>query len=201
MLFLDVGVITIRDPSLYQRLQRLLPRPDYPIDELLRKFLEQPCRVSAEEVAELGRKVAEVERRVAELAEAVRELAVKLDSLEAVKELGRKIESLAGQVAAAAEAARSAQCWPAPYLALLVPASVEEGGGSEASRGSAVRRGAAQIEAVVEYAKSNGGCIRLRDMGRILGRKPNGRDVERLLKKGFVKKEPGLYCLPGNGAV
>jgi hypothetical protein len=141
-----------------------------------------------EKVAELENRLAEVERRVAELAEAVREL-------------GRKIEALAGQLAAAAEAARSPQCRPAPYLALLVPASVEEGGGPEASRGSA--GGAAQIEAVVEYAKGNGGCVRLRDMKRIMGRKPSGRDVKRLLKKGFLKKEPGLYCLSGggNGAV
>ncbi|MEZ0249046.1 MAG: hypothetical protein ABWJ97_07205 [Thermoproteus sp.] len=43
--------IEIRDPSLVERLRRLLPRPDAPYDDAIRLLLEQPCKVRLIDVA------------------------------------------------------------------------------------------------------------------------------------------------------
>jgi len=46
--------VVLRDPSLYHRLVSQLPRPDAPIDYVLRRLIEQPCKLDAAElVAEL----------------------------------------------------------------------------------------------------------------------------------------------------
>jgi len=37
-------LIEIRDPTLYERLISLLPRPDTPIDYVFLKLIEQPCK-------------------------------------------------------------------------------------------------------------------------------------------------------------
>ncbi|MFN3804957.1 MAG: hypothetical protein ACK4SY_07865 [Pyrobaculum sp.] len=42
--------IEIRDPTVVERLRRLLPRPDAPFDEVIVKLLEQPCRLKVREV-------------------------------------------------------------------------------------------------------------------------------------------------------
>jgi len=44
--------IEVKDPSLVERLRRLLPRPDAPFDEVLIKLLEQPCKLKIREVVE-----------------------------------------------------------------------------------------------------------------------------------------------------
>lgn len=47
-------IVTLRDPSLYHRLTSQLPRPDAPIDYVLRRLIEQPCKLDpAELIAEL----------------------------------------------------------------------------------------------------------------------------------------------------
>jgi len=37
-------LIEIRDPTLYERLISLLPRPDTPLDYVFLKLMEQPCK-------------------------------------------------------------------------------------------------------------------------------------------------------------
>ncbi|ABL88886.1 conserved hypothetical protein [Pyrobaculum islandicum DSM 4184] len=44
--------IEIRDPSLVERLRRLLPRPDAPFDDVIVKLLEQPCKLRLKEIVE-----------------------------------------------------------------------------------------------------------------------------------------------------
>jgi hypothetical protein len=44
--------IEVKDPSLVERLRRLLPRPDAPFDEVLIKLLEQPCKLKIREIVE-----------------------------------------------------------------------------------------------------------------------------------------------------
>ena len=44
--------IEVKDPSLVERLRRLLPRPDAPFDEVLIKLLEQPCKLRIREIVE-----------------------------------------------------------------------------------------------------------------------------------------------------
>jgi hypothetical protein len=44
--------IEVRDPSLVERLRRLLPRPDAPFDEAIIKLLEQPCKMKIREIVE-----------------------------------------------------------------------------------------------------------------------------------------------------
>lgn len=44
--------IEVRDPSLVERLRRLLPRPDAPFDDVIIKLLEQPCRLRIREIVE-----------------------------------------------------------------------------------------------------------------------------------------------------
>jgi arginyl-tRNA synthetase len=44
--------IEVKDPSLVERLRRLLPRPDVPFDEVLIKLLEQPCKLKIREIVE-----------------------------------------------------------------------------------------------------------------------------------------------------
>ncbi len=43
--------VEIRDPSLVERLRRLLPRPDAPFDDAIRLLLEQPCKIRLIDVA------------------------------------------------------------------------------------------------------------------------------------------------------
>ncbi len=43
--------IEVRDPSLVERLRRLLPRPDAPYDDAIRLLLEQPCKIRLIDVA------------------------------------------------------------------------------------------------------------------------------------------------------
>ncbi|ACB39690.1 hypothetical protein [Pyrobaculum neutrophilum] len=76
--------IEIRDPSLVERLRRLLPRPDAPFDDVIVKLLEQPCKLRLKEIVEevmaaanwdarvaraveeaLGRVLGDVDRRIA----------------------------------------------------------------------------------------------------------------------------------------
>ncbi|ABP50324.1 MULTISPECIES: hypothetical protein [Pyrobaculum] len=80
--------IEIRDPTLVERLRRLLPRPDAPFDDVIIKLLEQPCKLRIREIVEevvaslsleervgkiveeaISRGLAEVERRVAHTVE------------------------------------------------------------------------------------------------------------------------------------
>jgi hypothetical protein len=59
--------ITLRDPSLYYRLQKLLPWPDYPIDKLIRRPIEQPGKASIEKLMELEKRMAEIDARIGEV--------------------------------------------------------------------------------------------------------------------------------------
>jgi hypothetical protein len=187
--------ITLRDPSLYYRLQRLLPRPDYPIDELIRRLIEQPGKVSVEKLAEIEKRIAEIDARLGEL-------------------LGR-LDAIERAVASVREALEAGGCQARPYIALLIPARLEEGAeapapqpaqqSTEAPPPAEEGRGAQPgrritydeiVEAAVEIAKRNGGCFRFSDLSRHFGRKLGGSVGRLLLDRGFVKREEGLYCLP-----
>jgi len=61
--------IEIRDPSLVERLRRLLPRPDAPFDEVIVKLLEQPCKLRTREVVEEVLASANLEERIAKAVE------------------------------------------------------------------------------------------------------------------------------------
>ncbi|MEM4775778.1 MAG: hypothetical protein QXZ55_01100 [Pyrobaculum sp.] len=61
--------IEIRDPSLVERLRRLLPRPDAPFDEVIVKLLEQPCRLRIREIVEETLAAAALEERVVKIVE------------------------------------------------------------------------------------------------------------------------------------
>jgi hypothetical protein len=198
------AVITLRDPSLYQRLQRLLPRPDYPIDELIRRLIEQPGKVSIEKLMELERRMAEIDARIGEL-------------------LGR-LDALERAVASVREALETGGCQARPYIALLVPARLEEGAepsasqpapqpaqqtaGSPPAEEDAGSRPGRRIsleeifKAAVEIAKRNGGCVRFSELAGYFGRKPKafgrefgGRVSKLLIRHGFIRKDKGLYCL------
>ncbi|MCI4464703.1 MAG: hypothetical protein JHC22_02790 [Thermoproteus sp.] len=43
--------IEVKDPSLVERLRRLLPRPDAPYDDAIKLLLEQPCKIKLIDVA------------------------------------------------------------------------------------------------------------------------------------------------------
>jgi len=61
--------IEIRDPSLVERLRRLLPRPDAPFDDVIVKLLEQPCKLKIREIVEEVFASANLEERVAKAVE------------------------------------------------------------------------------------------------------------------------------------
>jgi len=61
--------IEIRDPSLVERLRRLLPRPDAPFDDVIVKLLEQPCKLRIREIVEEVFASANLEERVAKAVE------------------------------------------------------------------------------------------------------------------------------------
>ncbi|MEZ0318981.1 MAG: hypothetical protein ABWK05_03175 [Pyrobaculum sp.] len=56
--------IEIRDPSLVERLRRLLPRPDAPFDDVILKLLEQPCKLRTREVVEEVLSALNLEERI-----------------------------------------------------------------------------------------------------------------------------------------
>lgn len=198
--------ITLRDPSLYHRLQRLLPRPDYPIDELIRRLIEQPGKVSIEKLMELEKRMAEIDARLGEL-------------------LGR-LEALERAVASVREVFEAGGCQARPYIALLVPARLEEGAEAPApqpapqpaqqaveapppAREDAGSRPGRRVsleeiaEAAMEIAKRNGGCVRYTELAEYFGKRPRqfgneygGRIGQVLLRRGFIRKDVGVYCLP-----
>jgi hypothetical protein len=205
------AVISLKDRSLYERLQRLLPRPDYPWDELLKKLIEQPGRIHAEKLADIERRLADLDKRVSELGASFSELR------EAVKALASAVAEIKKVLEA------GALCNSGPYFAVLVPARFEDSHVAQpveqrapASQGDAEAvvtgdevyvspvgsNGAGGvIEMYVEEARriaeSNGGCLRFSELARRFGRdKIGGWVIKALLRRGFVKKEPGLYCLP-----
>jgi hypothetical protein len=169
---------------LFYRLQRLLPRPDYPIDELIRRLIEQPSKVSIEKLMELEKRIAEIDAKLGEL-------------------LGR-LEALEKAVAAVREVFEaSGGCHARPYVTLLIPARLEEGAELPAPQPApplvqqvGVVSDSSIVKAAVEIAKRNGGCLRFSELVRHFGRKLGGRAGRLLLAHGFVKKEKGLYCLP-----
>ncbi|MEM1598484.1 MAG: hypothetical protein QXP31_05145 [Pyrobaculum sp.] len=61
--------IEVRDPSLVERLRRLLPRPDAPFDEVIVKLLEQPCKLRIREIVEEVFGALNLEERVARAVE------------------------------------------------------------------------------------------------------------------------------------
>jgi len=61
--------IEVRDPSLVERLRRLLPRPDAPFDDVIVKLLEQPCKLKIREIVEEVFASANLEERVAKAVE------------------------------------------------------------------------------------------------------------------------------------
>jgi uncharacterized coiled-coil protein SlyX len=180
------AVITLQDPSLYERLVRMLPRPDYPIDELLRRLIEQPAKISAERLAELERRAAELERGVRELADAIKGLAT------ALEEIKRAVEAVRGALEG------GAACNGRPYIALLVPARLEEphGDGSQAAGEAPQPKTASRlVEVALQLARERGGCVRYSELSRAIGRRLGSRDVAVLAKNGFYKREKGLYCI------
>jgi hypothetical protein len=63
--------IEVRDPSLVERLRRLLPRPDAPFDDVIIKLLEQPCKLKIREIVEEVLATLNLEERVAKIVEGV----------------------------------------------------------------------------------------------------------------------------------
>ncbi|MCX8137383.1 hypothetical protein [Pyrobaculum aerophilum] len=61
--------IEIRDPSLVERLRRLLPRPDAPFDEVIIKLLEQPCKLRIREIVEEVLASLNLEERIGKIVE------------------------------------------------------------------------------------------------------------------------------------
>lgn len=61
--------IEIRDPTLVERLRRLLPRPDAPFDDVIAKLLEQPCKLKIREIVEEVLASANFDERVARVVE------------------------------------------------------------------------------------------------------------------------------------
>lgn len=91
--------IEIRDPTLVERLRRLLPRPDAPFDEVIIKLLEQPCKLKIREIVEEVLSTAGIEERVA----AAVEQALSRHLAEMERKIERMVRDLARQISAAAE--------------------------------------------------------------------------------------------------
>jgi uncharacterized coiled-coil protein SlyX len=209
------AVITLRDRSLYERLQKLLPRPDFPYDELLRRLIEQPGKVSIEKLSELERRMSEIEQRVSGLGANLSELqnAVKILA-SAVDYLKKLLESIKGVLES------GAACSAGPFFAVLVPARFDDGRAQAENRpetstsqrdaeaaviGDEVHIGGGDgqlqyrskyVQVAVELARASGGCVRYSELAKRLGmNRLSGGITELLLKNGFVRKEKGLYCL------
>ncbi|MFN7106051.1 MAG: hypothetical protein ACK4M3_05645 [Pyrobaculum sp.] len=134
--------IEIRDPSIVERLRRLLPRPDAPFDEVIAALLEQPCRLRVREIVDEV-----LSASVEKLAEAVRQaVASSLGDLE------RKISSSVER--AVREAVR--------HMSV-----VEGGGGWEAVIREASRRadGCLTFAEVRRYYGRNLNSVMLRKRG------------------------------------
>jgi hypothetical protein len=61
--------IEVRDPTLVERLRRLLPRPDAPFDDVIIKLLEQPCKLRIREIVEEVLATLNLEERVVKIVE------------------------------------------------------------------------------------------------------------------------------------
>lgn len=138
--------IEIRDPSLVERLRRLLPRPDAPFDEVIIKLLEQPCKLRIREIVEEVMASLNLEERVSKIVE---------------EALSRNVGDLERRVAHSVEKAVK------EALRHIQIASAEVGGGWEAVIREANKRpdGCLTFAEIRKYYGKNLNSVMLRKRG------------------------------------
>jgi len=137
--------IEVKDPSLVERLRRLLPRPDAPFDEVLIKLLEQPCKLKIREIVE--EVASQWEERMTRIIEEA--------TARALGDIDRKISHSVEK--AVKEALRR------------MPVSAVEGGGWEAVIREALKRpdGCLTFAEIRQYYGKNLNSVMLRKRGFI----------------------------------
>jgi hypothetical protein len=140
--------IEVRDPSLVERLRRLLPRPDAPFDEAIIKLLEQPCKMKIREIVEEVLSASQWEERAAR--------AVEEAVSQALRDLDKRITHAVEK--AVKDALRHVQLGAA-----------EAGGGWEAVIREAMKRpdGCLTFAEVRQYYGKNLNSVMLRKRGFI----------------------------------
>lgn len=188
------------DPSLVERLMRLLPRPDAPLDTVIQALLEkhglqaqlleavQALRRQLEGLAQGCQGTGRAERLAADIRGAV-EAAVSQLRQDLRRELGLAF-ILAGLLLMApeardTEAREGAHSEAAPGGAL---AKLPKTGRAAAPRGGWLAR-------VLEAARAQGGCLRYGEIARIAGTPLGGRQLHVLKQAGLRPRGDGTWCL------